>query len=211
MDSDLAQKAISAALAGNWKEAVLLNKKLLKEMPGDCDTLNRLAKAYFELGEVKKAKTTCEKILKIDPFDTIANKNFNKWKTFKSYKKDWRNHSRAANFLEEPGKTKLVPLLHLGDNKVLAKLNTGDEVKLTPHSHRVSVVNLEGKYVGRLPDDLAARLRQLIKAGNCYQVLIKSLETQNVRVFIRELSRAKKMAKTPSFPAERINYFSEES
>jgi len=202
MDVNLAQKAVSLALAGQWEEAIKVNKELLKTSPDDTDTLNRLAKAYFETGNIKKARLISTKVLKFNPSDPIANKNLSRWKSLTSAKKAPPISQGVANFIEEAGKTKLVSLVNLGDKRVIAKLDAGDEVKLTTHAHRVCVLTLDGKYLGRLPDDLAARLIHLTKSGNLYRVFLKSLETRSVKVFIRETFRAKKMARVLSFPLE---------
>ena len=208
MNEDLAQKAVTAALAGDWKEAEKINKQILKGDKSDVDTLNRLARAYAEQGNLKKAKETAQKVLKINPFNQIANKSLKKWKSLRRGEKTVSGPSSAEAFLEEPGKTKMVSLLHLGASSALAKLDAGDEVKLTPHKHRVSVTTLDGKYIGRLPDDIAAILRKLTKHGNEYQTLIKSVEPKDVRVFIRETKRSEKLKDVPSFPAEKISYIS---
>jgi len=60
--------------------------------------------------------------------------------------------------------------------------------------------------VGRLPDDISARLRKLISLGNTYKVLIKSVNQEEVKVFIREEARAQKLADTPSFAPEKLDY-----
>jgi tetratricopeptide (TPR) repeat protein len=208
MNEDLAQKAVTAALAGDWKEAEKINKQILKDDKSDVDALNRLARACAEQGNLKKAKETAQKVLKINPFNQIASKSLKKWKSLRRGETTASGPSSAEAFLEEPGKTKMVSLLHLGASSVLAKLDAGDEVKLTPHKHRVSVTTLDGKYIGRLPDDIAAILRKLTKHGNEYQTLIKSIEPKDVRVFIRETKRSEKLKDTPSFPAEKINYIS---
>lgn len=208
MDIDLAQKAISAALAGNWKEAIKLNKQILKDNSKDVDSLNRLARAYSETGNIKKAKALAEKVLKLDPFNKIAEKALKKWKGVRAGEIFSVNVSGGEAFLEEPGKTKILPLIHIGAPTVMSKLDPGEEVRLTLGSHRVSVVTPEGKYIGRLPDDLSARLRQLIKMGNEYQVLIKSVDPENVKVFIREVKRSEKLGDISSFPTEKIEYIS---
>jgi len=206
MNEDLARKAVAAALAGNWKEAEKINKQILKNDRSDIDALNRLARAYAEQGNLKKAKETARKVLKINPFDQIASKSLKKWQSLKRGETIVSGPSSAEAFLEEPGKTKVVSLLHLGDSSVLAKLDAGDKVKLVSHKHRVSVTTLDGKYIGRLPDDIAAILRRFIKSGYQYQTLIKSIEPRGARVFIREIKRGEKLKDVPSFPAEKINY-----
>jgi tetratricopeptide (TPR) repeat protein len=209
MDIDLAQKAISQALLGNWLEAQKLNLKIVAQNPKDIDALNRLARCYAELGHAKKAVTTCQRVLKVDPFNSIALKSVKKWKVLKSGEKQNGPITFSPElFLEEPGKTKLVSLLHVGDQKTLAKLDAGDEVKLNPKSHRIPVLTADGKYIGRLPDDLSARLRKLIEAGGIYKVLIKSIDAKEVVVFIREVQKAEVFKDSPSFPSEKIEYIS---
>lgn len=204
MNYDLAQKSISLALEGSWREAIKANKEILKENPSDTDTLNRLAKAYFESGNSAKAKSLCQKIIKIDPINSIAIKNLARWKAIKNTNHSETKPSNTASFIEESGKTKLVSLLNLGDSKVIANLDTCDEVKLAAHAHRVSITTNDGKYIGRLPDDLALRLRRLISLGNAYQAFIKSIDQKGIKVFIKETQKSKKSENTPSFPIEKI-------
>lgn len=208
MDIDQAQKAIAQALAGNWKEALKLNKEILKKDPKDVDALNRLARAHAELGNSKKAKSLVKKVLKIDPFNTIATKALLKWKDGAGSKTPQIAITSVEDFLEEPGKTKLVSLLYLGDSSLISKLDAADEVKFSPGAHRISVITIDGKYIGRLPDDLSARLRRFIKAGNIYKVVIKSTEPNDVKIFIKEVKRAEALADVPSFSAERVDYVS---
>ncbi|MFH1863685.1 MAG: tetratricopeptide repeat protein [bacterium] len=197
MDSELAQKAILAALKGEWEEAVKYNKGILKEYPNDIQTLNRLAKAYCELGKANQARAYCKKVIKIDPFDSIAKRNLDNWRDLKISQKNPNSSSCATDFIEEPGKTKLILLLHTGDPKTISKLSAGDEVELSPYSHRVSVNTKDNKYIGRLPDDLSARLKKCIKLGSSYKVLIKSVENRNIKVFLRETQRGKSVRNLP--------------
>jgi hypothetical protein len=96
----------------------------------------------------------------------------------------------------------------LGESKIFANLDPGEEVKLFSYAHKVSINTLDGKYIGCLPDDLAARLRNLVKSGNKYQVLMKSVDPKEVKVFIRELEKGPKVQDIPSFPTEKIDYVS---
>jgi len=208
MDIDLAQIAISSALSGSWKEACTTNQKILTKDPKDIDALNRLARAYAELGEVAKAKKTAEKVLKIDPFNAIAAKSLKKWKGLKRGETQKTSILPAQLFLEEPGRTKIVSLLNVADGKVLAKLDAGDEISVNHRSHRISVLTPEGKYVGRLPDDLSARLRKLINHGYQYKIVVKSIEEGEAKIFIREVARPKEFEDLNSFPAEKIDYVS---
>lgn len=208
MNEDISRQAVSAALNGDWKEAVSLNLQILKGSPKDIDALNRLARAYAEIGKINKAKGLSEKVLKLDPLNSIASKSLGKWKQSRTSPFDSSEPPSPEDFLEDPGKTKLVTLLHPGDANLLAKLYSGDTVLLSPSPHRVNVVTESGKYVGRFPDNIAARLRHLIKLGNSYRVLVKSVESKEVRIFIREIGRGEKAIDMMSFPAEKIDYIS---
>lgn len=185
MDYELAQKAINAALNCQWDQAVETNSLILHLEPDNVDALNRIAKAYYELGDIKKAQKASNKVLKIDPFNGIAIKCIKKWQGIRTPQNGTTSHTSPLAFLEEPGKTKMVKLIHVGDTKVITNLDCGDEVALTPHSHSVSVTTLDGKYIGKLPDDLAVRLINRMKNGSKYQTLVKSAQADDVKIFIR--------------------------
>lgn len=208
MDNDLNQLAINQALDGNWKAAIETNLKILQKNKDDTEALNRLARAYAELGNFPSARKTAKEVLKIDPFNTIATKALAKWKGLKKGDTYKLAPSRADTFLEEPGKTKITSLIHIGSPKILAKLDSGDKVHLNTHSHRAYITTLDGKYIGKLPDNLSARLKKFQALGNVYHVFIKSISKNNVKVFIREVKRGKKLANHPSFPTEKIEYIS---
>jgi len=200
MEMSLAQKAISLALRGEWSEAIKINLQILKLNPEDVDSLNRLAKAYAENGKIAEAKKTAQKVLNIDPLNNIAARCLAKWQTMKNGDIHPKSFASPESFLEDPGKTKLVPLMNLGDDQVLAGLDCGDMVKLATHPHSIAVVTQENKNIGKLPDDLAARLKNFIKSGSKYDVIIKSINIKEVVVFIR--------SDTFSFPTEKIEYVS---
>lgn len=206
MDTTLAQQAIDFALSGDWEGAIKTNQQILKDNPNDVDSLNRTARAYAEMGQIGKAKEAANKVIKIDPINTIALKCLEKWKKVTKIKKETEVSTGVNSFLEEPGKTKMVKLINAGDESVFANLAPGEEVKLNPFAHRVSVTTLDGSYIGRLPDDLATRLKNLIKEGNKYRVLVKSVGHRDVDVFIRETERGERVKTLSSFTPEKIDY-----
>jgi tetratricopeptide (TPR) repeat protein len=208
MEDILAQKAISNALNGNWEEAVNNNLQILKQSSKDIASLNRLARAYTELGQIKKAKATAEKVIKLDPINKIALRTLDKIKGLKDGESITSGPSSAKVFIEEPGKTKIVPLIHLGDPAVLSKLDAGDEVTLDVHCHRVQVFTNKNDYIGKIPDDISLRIKQLIKLENVFQAIIKSSDSKEVKVLVREVSKGKKAKNIISFPSEKIDYVS---
>ena len=208
MDTSAAQTAVSFALSGKWNEAISANLKILDEDPNDTQALCRLARAYFELEKYTKSQQAINTILKIEPTNQIALKFVEKLKISKKSKGHVPSSTCAESFLEEPGKTRMVNLLHLGNPENFVQLDPGEEVKLAAYSHRVSVNTLDGKYIGRLPDDIGARLKYLIKKGNKYQTLIKSINPKTVTVFIREIEQGADINGFLSFPPEKIDYVS---
>jgi tetratricopeptide (TPR) repeat protein len=205
MENTLAQKAISFALQCKWESALEINLQILSSNPDDVDALNRSARCYAELGDVNKALAATQKVVILDPLNNIAQKNLSKWKNNPPIKHTGKDPIISDTFLEESGKTKIIPLLNLGDSHLFANLNCGDEVKLITSAHKVSVTETDGKYIGRLPDDVAARLKGLMKNGAKYLTLIKAIDQHNISVFIREIENKTGIT---SFPPEKLDYVS---
>jgi len=208
MDTDLAQKAVAAAISGDWEEALKINLSIIKQNKHDCDALNRCARAYAELGKILLAKKTALEVLKIDPSNRIARKCFDKWKEIKKGGQAASKVTSGNSFIEEPGKTRIVSLLNTGSPQILARIDAGDEVILNPRGHRTAVTTTDGTYIGRLPDDISLKIKNLIKMGKKYQVLVKSIEDKNVKVFIKEVSSSKGAESIQSFSSEKIEYIS---
>lgn len=208
MDTSATQKAVTLALSGHWHEAIEANLDILKNTPKDTEALCRLARAYSETGNIDSARESLRKVIEIEPANQIAVKFIEKLKMAKNLGISPSLPTCNESFLEEPGKTKLVSLLNLGEPENIANLDPGEEVKLASYSHRVSLTTHDGRYIGRLPDDIAARLRGLIKYGNKYQVLIKCVSPKEITVFIRETEKGAAARGALSFPPEKIDYVS---
>ncbi|OGD07596.1 hypothetical protein A2899_00460 [Candidatus Amesbacteria bacterium RIFCSPLOWO2_01_FULL_49_25] len=202
------QTAIDAAIAGNWKEAIKINLEIIKQNPKDVEALNRLARAYLETGLKTKARVTYENVLKLDKFNSIAAKNVALIKSSRlQHAKTLLHPASPPLFLEEPGVTKTITLIRLGDPKTVSSLHPGEPVSITCRGHAVSVISSSGAYLGRLPDDLSSRLRTFIKGGNRYEGWVKSVDPKSLKIFLRETYRHSKYKNTPSFPlTEKLTY-----
>ena len=72
---DLSRDAISLALKGEWERAAEVNQALLELFETDVDAMNRLGKAYMELGQYAQAREVLDRVGRIAPYNTIAKKN----------------------------------------------------------------------------------------------------------------------------------------
>ncbi len=211
----LQTQAIDAALCCDWQKAIELNKQLNEQDPENPECLNRLARAYFELGSYQESKKIYQQVLKIDPYNSNSQKNL---KMVSAFKKDEtrKKNGEAQNttispalFLEESGITKVIPLIKVAEPQKISKLHPGALVKLVTKSRSISVIDYNDNYLGVLPDDIAHLLLKLIKGGNKYQVLVKSVKLNGLTILIRETFRSKKFRNQSSFlDSSQVNTYS---
>lgn len=212
------QEAISAALENNWPKAIEINQSLLIKYPNDLDTMNRLARAYHEIGKVSEAKKTYQKVLNLDPYNQIAEKNIQRLASCKKRGVKENNNKSPINirgdlFLEEPGKTTLVTLTDTAMNGVLAHLQTGDVVNLVPHRNEVTAVTESGRRIGKLESNLAKKIAADLRTGSSFEAFIKSVTPKyeakksslQVSVFIRETQHSPKVTEAP-FPTSSSSF-----
>lgn len=198
--------AIDAALNCNWNKAEEINKQIIKENPQNTACLNRLARALFELGKYQQAKKIYQSVLEIDPYNSIAQKNLKRVSTFKKNepKEGLANSSNSTNispslFLEEAGITKVVTLIKVAEPQKLSRLYPGGMVKLVTKNRGISITYNDNNYLGVLADDTAHHLLKLIKGGNKYCALLKSVKPNGLSILIREVFRARRFKNQPSF------------
>lgn len=201
--SSLYQQAIDAALDSKWEEARRINKKIIKLDPENIDALNRLAKANLELGKSNLAKKYYSEVIKIDPYNPIALKNLKIMKSFKSNGQNFVSscHSRLSPslFLQEPGKTKMVNLLKVAEPQKLSAVFCGMKVEMVVKNRKITIVDINGNYLGVLPDDISHHLLRLHKGGNKYELFVKSIRVNSLSVIIKEIFRSKRFKNQPSF------------
>lgn len=198
MLKSLSNQAIAAALRADWQSAININLEIVKDNPNHIPTLNRLAKAYGELGQNDEAQSYYQKVLELDRYNSIALKNSQVIKHHQPQK----NHppfNLNLNFIDEPGKTKTLPLTRLGDQKVITSLVPGQIVHLTPKNHSICVTTDNQEHIGALTDDIAYLLKHAINLGNQYEVAIKVATNQKVWIFIRETFRDERLKDSPTF------------
>lgn len=203
--ANLHRQAIQAALSSNWQEAVQLNQQIIEVEPTSVEALNRLARAYFELGELVKSKKHFQKSLEVDPYNQIAAKFIKRIEAFSKCGKNNCKPGQILNqidsdlFIEEPGKTKLVTLLKVAEPQKLSMLSAGAQVILVNKNRGVTITDQDDGYLGVLPDDISHHLVRLMNGGNKYQAIIKTIKTNSLSILVREVFRAAKFRNQPSF------------
>lgn len=188
-------QAVNAAKSGDWQKASLINEEILALNPTDVGALNRLGLSYMQLDKSPKAKQCFNKVLELDSSNSIAKKNLDKIKN----KLCGTPNFSQENFIEEPGKTKIVELHRLAGKEILNHLNPGKVCELKIKNRYISVES-DGKYIGTLPEDLSFRLTKLINRKNRYECFVHSASTKSCTIYIKEVERSAQNINIHSFP-----------
>lgn len=199
----LQQQAIQAAKQADWQKACALNQAILEKEP-DIGAYNRLGIAQLQLGNTAEARQAFEEALQLDTANPLAKKNLERLK-----KKDPPRPPLFSkqHYIEEPGKTKIIELHRLAGKETLATLTAGDQCQLKCKKRFISV-EVDGTYIGALPEDLSFRLAKLILQGNTYSCQVRSATHAGCSVFIRELTRSQRNQTVTSFPINRSTLLS---
>lgn len=194
---DLNDKAVRAALSGDWETAVELNLEILAELPQNIPALNRLARAYTELNQKDAAKDAYEQVLRLDKYDIIATKNL---KLLPHQKNNMADISLASEtFIEMPGLTKSTLLIKVASRDILLSLVCKQKLALVPRSRLVAVLSEDKTCIGCLPDDLSLKINESLKDGYTYSTCIKGVTDNTATIFIREVSRPLKSSSAATF------------
>lgn len=197
--NSLKNQAIQTALQGDWNTAINLNQEILQEEPENIDALNRLAFAQASVGNIAEAKEFYQKVLELDIQNPIATKNLKRLQTMNGKSPAPVMHKMNNIFIEEPGKTKVIELLNIADQKATSHLRCGEELHLSVKRMKIFVLDNEKQYIGMLPDDISKRLIDFIQGGNLYEAYVKTVDEHKVTVFVKETHRSPKFKNQQSF------------
>lgn len=204
------ERAIQLAMQSKWSEAVDVNRAILEVFPSDVDALNRLGKAFTEVGKYSEARDAYSRAIGIDPNNTIARKNLTRLQQIKRAdlpEKERTDRVDPKLFIEETGKTGFTTLVRLAPRDVIAKLSAGDQVYLRQDGTMVRVDNSRGEHVGDIEARLALRLLNLMKTGNQYATAVTNLDDNQVRIIIKETFQDPQNVGRVSFPTKATDAF----
>lgn len=188
---NLLDEAIDAFRRAAWVEAAETNEKIL-EMGPDVAAENRLAKSFWEQGELGKAREHYQSALAIDPTNRIAERNIGRLRLLmaeagsKTVAAADGSKVPVGIFVEETGKTGFAHLVDLASPASLAQVNPGDLVELSPSGPGL-VAKANGARIGIVDPRVAACLLKLIQDGNRYSAGVTSLGDKDVRIIIHEI------------------------
>ncbi|MBI2756349.1 MAG: tetratricopeptide repeat protein [Chloroflexi bacterium] len=195
------EQAINLATKGRWDEAARLNEEILALAPQDVDAHNRLGKALMELGRYAESRDAYAATLKLDPMNSIAQKNAARLQKLADEGGSALPPSAVDPrlFIEESGKTTVTQLtgVHRGD--AIAKLAAGEQLQMELAENRIVVRDQAGSEIGRIEPKLEQDLLRLFKLGNRYSMFVTAASESSVSVIIRETARSAQMGTRPSF------------
>lgn len=201
----LSQQAIQMAMQGRWQDTIEINNQIVELTPNDAEAYNRLGKAYSETGQISEAREAYEAALRADAANLIAQRNLERLSriTDAEVAELMRKGTSTLDprfFMEETGKTTVVTLQHPAAPTTLAALSAGDQVKLEAQDSQVVATTVDGTYIGRVDDQLSARLIRLMNGGNEYQSGVVGVDGNTVRIIIRETHQSPQNVGRISFP-----------
>jgi hypothetical protein len=198
-------EAIELALASRWPEAVQLNRTIMERFGPDEDTLNRLGKAYTELGQFDDAIEAYQATLKANPVNPIAHKNLAKLQAMRGGQPVPASKAKVDvdAFIEETGKTALTALHVHAEGDPCSKVSGGDPVKLSVDGDTMNVETVRGVYLGHLEHALGRRLIKFLEGGNRYSGAVATCDGGAVKIIVREAYQDPKFFGRPSFPIKK--------
>jgi len=198
-------EAIELALQSKWAEAVQVNRGIMDRFGPDEDTLNRLGKAYTELGQLDDAMDAYKSTLKMNPVKPIAQKNLAKLQALRGVQPVPTSKAKVDvdAFIEETGKTALTALHVHTEGDPCSKVSGGDPVKLIVAEDTMNVETARGVSLGHLEHALGRRLIKFLEGGNRYSGAVATCEGGAVKIIVRETYQDPKFFGRPSFPIKK--------
>jgi tetratricopeptide (TPR) repeat protein len=196
--------AVEKAVEGNYEEAISINKQILEEDAEDIQALMQLAHAYWQIGNLSEAKAYYKKTLAINPNHNLATKRLSLLnaitaKDLPTLKDNKGKIVPITDLIEEPGKTKIIKLSHVGKPHDISMLSIGEEIFLNIRKRKIEIRDICDNFIGYLPDDISRRLIEFIQNKGVYEAFVFSIDRNEIKVFVREVKRSPKFKNSSTF------------
>ena len=203
-----AEQAINMAMSEQWQQAIEVNRRIIDELGADVEAWNRLGKAYAQLGHIADARSVYEATLRIDPTNTIAQRNIQRLSSLddeapQAVGEEGRKVDPAF-FIEETGKTVVTAVFCDAPKETLALVSAGDLLGMRKEGDVMAVTTRGGEHLGPLDGKLSTRLAELQLGGNVYAVAAVAVDPtkRQLRVLVREMRQSPQLSGRVSFPPE---------
>ena len=201
---DWGKEAIDLALKGEWQRATEVNQAILALHPDDVEAMNRLGKAFMELGEYDRAREVLTQVVEKAPYNTIARKNLARLDQMETIPAAGRQARKSGSvskfFIAESGKSGTTLLQRPAAARTLASVAPGDPVTLVVKNRSLCAYVREDEYLGQVEARLAGRILKLINGGNRYEAAVIGVNDWGVSIIIRETYRHPSLHNISSFP-----------
>ena len=203
---DLGREAVSLALRGEWERTTEVNKAILELFTEDVEAMNRMAKAFIEMGHYADAKAVLDRVCEVAPYNNIAKKNrlrLEQMGASPSPSKQKRKATGAPQlFIEESGKSTTTVLRKVPGRGIASHVSPGDPVTLEHENNTMNVYYGDGGFIGQVEPKIGKRLIQLIEGGNTYAAAIIAVNDQGISMIVRETFRHRSLQSACSFPTQ---------
>jgi hypothetical protein len=205
---NLAEQARKRSVDGEWEQAAIINREILKHAPQDSSAANRLGKALDQLGRIEEAIEAYRSAAEMDPGNIIAQRNVERLELLRDREPPAAvtgtggKAIRASVFIEETGKTYVTELVRPSTGDALARLSPASPLDLRDEANGFAVYDQFDNKIGMLEPLVSRTLRKLIEAGNEYEAFVVALSGRTVRIIIREVYRDPNVPAHLALPAQ---------
>jgi tetratricopeptide (TPR) repeat protein len=198
--------ARTAALAGNWTQAIEINQQIIDRSPRDAEAFNRIGRAQLELGNYSAATDAYTQALRADKANLIARRNLQRLDLLRKAPVGAGTSAavlpKTSVFIEEVGRTWVSELVAPLELESLALISPGEQLTLEAVNGTLYVSTTEGKHLGEIDAKTAERVIQLMQNGNLYEVYALGISSRSLRVILRETYRDPRNGNLVSFPRQ---------
>lgn len=135
----LEKKAIKLALKEKWEDVVKINNQILEEDPKNIKAKIILGRAYLQTRRFKEAQNLFKEVLKQDPINKVALKNFDLAKKRKARNSPFVKNN-GTSLIKEPGTTVEVKTKIIASGVSANIFSYGQEF-------RVKILNTKAKVI----------------------------------------------------------------
>lgn len=196
--------AVAHALAGDWMDAVAVNRELLAADRSDVEAYNRLGKSLMELDRNAEAIEAYRAALKLNRHNRIARRNLERLEQAGGNSPAGRSSAPSAEMRRAMsaarGASITTPLVRCASSSVLAAVAKGERLELSPSAGGMRVTKVGGDYLGVIEPRLSRRIVKLIEGGNRYEATSEASTDGVFSVYVAEVYKSPGQAQIASFP-----------